>query len=86
MKLEQANNPLEKQVKEGSYKFPNNLWKNVSSEAKDLITKLLTVGHRKCITVSEALEHPWMKDKEMIEKAEKMIKLTVDGRSMSPPL
>ncbi|XP_028418025.1 calcium-dependent protein kinase 3-like [Dendronephthya gigantea] len=77
MKLEQANNPLEKQVKERE---------NVSSEAKDLITKLLTVGHRKCITVSEALEHPWMKDKEMIEKAEKMIKPTVDGRSMSPPL
>ncbi|XP_028396763.1 serine/threonine-protein kinase Chk2-like isoform X2 [Dendronephthya gigantea] len=81
----QANNPLEKQVMEGSYKFPNNLWKNVSSEAKDLIRKLLTVDHRKRITVSEALEHPWIKDKEMIEKAEKLIKPTVDGRSMSPP-
>ena len=62
---------------EGSYEFPDNLWKDVSGEAKDLIRKLLTVDPRERITVSEALEHPWMK--VMMVKL-----LTVSPKRVSP--
>ena len=58
---ERPNRSLRQQVMRGSFSFPESVWRDVSSEAKDLIRKLLTVDPRRRLTVAEALEHPWMK-------------------------
>ena len=37
------------------------IWKEISDEAKDFITKLLEKDLKKRIEMKEALEHPWFK-------------------------
>jgi serine/threonine protein kinase len=39
--------------------FPKAVWSSVSSEAKDLVAKLLTLDPSKRITASQARAHPW---------------------------
>ncbi|CEM02372.1 unnamed protein product [Vitrella brassicaformis CCMP3155] len=46
-------------VKIGKFQFPEAEWQQVSNEAKDLITKLLTRHPKYRITADEALQHPW---------------------------
>ncbi|XP_046840498.1 serine/threonine-protein kinase Chk2-like isoform X2 [Xenia sp. Carnegie-2017] len=78
-------NPLTKQIISGAYSFSNHCWRNVSGEAKDLIKKLMTVDPNQRITVAQALEHPWMKDDEIIEKANMLMNgLSIAG-DMSQP-
>jgi len=40
-------------------RFPDALWKSVSSEAKDLVIKMTEKNPEKRITIDEALNHPW---------------------------
>ena len=47
-------------VRRGKYMFPDREWSLISSEAKDLINKLLTLKARERISMSEALEHTWI--------------------------
>ena len=42
------------------FAFPSPFWDNVSSYAKDLIEKLLTVEPLQRYTASQVLEHPWI--------------------------
>lgn len=51
---------LFKQIMAGSFSFPSPYWDNVSSEAKDLINKLLVVDPKKRLTAKEVLSHPWI--------------------------
>lgn len=51
---------LFKKIVRGEYKFHRDYWKGISSEAKDLIRKLLTVDHHQRLTAQQALEHPWL--------------------------
>nr|CDS34162.1 MAP kinase activated protein kinase 2 [Hymenolepis microstoma] len=44
----------------GCYTFPPNEWKDVSSEAKDLIEKLLIVEPRERLTIEGVMQHPWI--------------------------
>ena len=50
-------------VKAGKWDFRGEIWHSISTEAKDLIAKLMTreVGRR--LTAVEALAHPWIKSK-----------------------
>ena len=50
-------------VKSGKWDFRGEIWHSISTEAKDLIAKLMTreVGRR--LTAVEALAHPWIKSK-----------------------
>ena len=43
--------------------FTDKVWKPISNEAKDLLTKLMDPNHKTRITAEEALEHPWFKSK-----------------------
>lgn len=43
-------------------------WGNISNDAKDLITKMLTLDPGKRITAEEALSHPWMEQVAVREK------------------
>ncbi|EEY56210.1 calcium/calmodulin-dependent protein kinase, putative [Phytophthora infestans T30-4] len=50
---------LDKVVK-AEYKFESPYWDEVSDEAKDLVTELLTVDRTKRLDASGILAHPWM--------------------------
>lgn len=52
---------LNMKIREGKYELPDADWKNVSSEAKDFLQKLLCVDPSKRMTAKAAREHPWIK-------------------------
>jgi serine/threonine protein kinase len=43
----------------GEFDLINEPWGQISSEAKDLVTKLLNPNPEKRISLEEALNHPW---------------------------
>jgi len=51
---------LFKKIKVGEYQFHPEYWSSVSTEAKDLISQLLTVDVNKRITADKACDHPWI--------------------------
>mmetsp|Transcript_55482 Transcript_55482/g.154651 ORF Transcript_55482/g.154651 Transcript_55482/m.154651 type:complete len:367 (-) Transcript_55482:189-1289(-) len=51
---------LFRKIVKGDYQFHADYWSGVSSDAKNLIKGLLTVDHKKRLTVQQALEHPWL--------------------------
>eukprot|EP00041_Stephanoeca_diplocostata_P012357 m.207251 g.207251 ORF g.207251 m.207251 type:complete len:457 (+) comp18923_c0_seq2:195-1565(+) len=51
---------LEEQVLKGEFRFDDEAWSSVSSDAKDLIKKLLTVDQKQRCNIDQALEHPWL--------------------------
>ena len=54
---------LLKQVVRAKFKFsPEDRWKNISEEAKDLISKLLTKDTSKRLTIQQVKKHPWCAD------------------------
>ena len=48
-------------VAEAKYEFHDAEWSTVSSDAKDLITRILVVDSAKRLTMAEMLAHPWLK-------------------------
>lgn len=51
---------LQSLIKAGRFHFPNPQWSRVSTAAKDLVTRLLTVDPAKRLTIEGAERHPWM--------------------------
>ena len=49
-----------KKVKLGKFSFQDAVWGNVSDEAKDFITRLLTVDPSQRMSAAEALQHDWI--------------------------
>lgn len=54
------NQEILEMVRKGAFDFDGEEWDNVSSEAKDLIKKLITRPERR-LTAQEALQHKWIK-------------------------
>lgn len=52
--------PMITQIRQGLIKFPSPHWDRVSSEATDLIKKLIVVDPSKRITAAACLKHPWI--------------------------
>ena len=50
-----------KKVKLGKFSFQDAVWANVSDDAKDFITQLLTKDQEKRPSAEQALQHPWIK-------------------------
>jgi len=48
------------QIMKADYDFPDPYWTDISSEAKDLIKKLLVVDAKKRLSATDALKHPWV--------------------------
>jgi calcium/calmodulin-dependent protein kinase I len=46
----------------GHYEFPDREWKDVSSEAKHLVSKLLVTNPLHRFSADEVLEHTWIYD------------------------
>jgi mitogen-activated protein kinase-activated protein kinase 2 len=51
---------MKKRIRDGQYTFPDNEWKNVSNDAKDLIKSLLKTEPTQRITIQQVMEHPWI--------------------------
>ena len=47
-------------IRLGEYSMDDHLWDHVSDEAKDCVQRLLTVNTSVRMTITEALEHPWV--------------------------
>lgn len=47
-------------IRNAMYSFKGKVWKEVSDEAKDLISKLMVSDPTKRLNVEEALAHPWL--------------------------
>lgn len=60
--VEQNQRELFKKIKRGDYEFHPEYWGNVSREAKDLISSLLTVDPSKRINAEQALNSKWARD------------------------
>lgn len=58
--IEQNQRELFKKIKKGQYEFHVEYWGQISSEAKDLISGLLTVNPDKRLSAEDALQDPWM--------------------------
>jgi len=48
----------------GKFEFHAEYWKDISSSAKDLIRKMLTVDPKKRLDAKQALKHPWVAGEE----------------------
>merc|ERR1711981_150185 len=48
-------------IQDGHFDFPDTEWREISLEAKDLISKLLVKDPRKRLSAEQVLEHPWVK-------------------------
>lgn len=53
---------LSQQIRGAEISFQSSVWKGISAEAKDLITKLVVVDPAKRLTIDEALQHPWIQN------------------------
>lgn len=47
-------------ILDGKYSFPTKQWENVSTEAKDFITRLICIDVDKRMSAVQALQHPWI--------------------------
>ncbi|XP_037910081.1 peripheral plasma membrane protein CASK-like [Hermetia illucens] len=43
-------------------------WKSISTNAKDLVTKMLSPNPHNRPTISEVLEHPWIRDRDKLQR------------------
>mmetsp|Transcript_6795 Transcript_6795/g.12562 ORF Transcript_6795/g.12562 Transcript_6795/m.12562 type:complete len:585 (+) Transcript_6795:392-2146(+) len=74
---------LFQQIRHGAYEFHREQWEGISPEAKELVSRMLTVDPRKRITIDGVLEHPWMANaprSELASTLEKMGQLTLKRR------
>ena len=53
-------------IKSGKYEYPSPEWDSVTKEAKNLIDRMLTLDADSRITVKQALQHPWVAQRERI--------------------
>lgn len=51
---------LLRKIAVGAFRYSDPVWKSVSWQAKDLISRLLVVDPAKRLTVEQVLAHPWM--------------------------
>jgi len=49
---------MRRRIMSGDFEFPENEWRNISENAKDVIKKLLCVEESQRITVDQVLQHP----------------------------
>jgi len=53
---------INEQIQNASFMYPPNPWKEISTQAIELITNLLQVKMRKRYSVEQSLIHPWLQD------------------------
>lgn len=67
--IESNQRELFRKIRKGDYEFHPEYWQNVSAEAKELISALLTVDPGKRLAADQALENKWIRgDDSDLEK------------------
>ena len=61
------------QIVNGEYDFESRPWKSISKEAIDLVSGLMCIDPKRRLSAGQALEHAWMKDADVVDKAEKLM-------------
>lgn len=56
------NDAIMKKVEKGKYDISKGVWKTISKDAKDLISKLLTYKPENRISAEDSIQHPWFED------------------------
>ena len=51
---------MKKRIRAAQFEFPQQEWRNVSEQAKDLIRNLLQVDPAKRMTIDQLSEHSWV--------------------------
>ncbi|KAJ8686446.1 hypothetical protein QAD02_022240 [Eretmocerus hayati] len=67
---------LHDQIVRGMYNFHSSKFFKVSSAAKDLIKRMMTVDPNKRITIQKVMEHPWLNDPAMLNKVHNLLGLS----------
>ncbi|XP_058818022.1 ovarian-specific serine/threonine-protein kinase Lok isoform X2 [Topomyia yanbarensis] len=75
--------PAVEQIKRAKFQFRHHSWKSVSSTAKKLIYDILTVDPNTRPTIDDILRSTWMRDAEVIEKAERLMQMKLTGSKKS---
>lgn len=58
--IAQSNRQKQQMIMAGEFSFYEKTWKNISTSAKDLISRLLTVDPHRRPNADEILQHPWV--------------------------
>ncbi|XP_032084903.1 serine/threonine-protein kinase Chk2 isoform X2 [Thamnophis elegans] len=77
---------LTEQITSGNYCYVEEVWKDVSRDAFDLVQKMLVVDPTKRLRIEEALEHPWLQDEHMRHTFQQLLAQTQDVRVKPEPL
>lgn len=78
------NEVLTHKILNGDFVFLTPWWDEISSEAKDLICKMLVVSAKSRITLDEIYKHPWMSNSVPL-KQESYFPEHTSGKSLSEP-
>jgi len=62
--------PMRDQILQARFVFFDRFWHGVSDQAIDLVKSLLKVNPEERLAAEQVLDHPWMKDQAVIDKAE----------------
>ncbi|XP_015671259.1 serine/threonine-protein kinase Chk2 [Protobothrops mucrosquamatus] len=77
---------LTEQITSGDYYYVEEVWKEVSKDAFDLVQRLLVVDPTRRLKIEEALEHPWLQDEPMRHTFQQILAQTQDVRVKPEPL
>ncbi|MFS8007568.1 putative non-specific serine/threonine protein kinase [Helianthus anomalus] len=50
------------EILKGKIDFETDPWLSISASAKDFVRRMLTLDPKKCITYTQVLEHPWIRE------------------------
>ncbi|KAL2917376.1 hypothetical protein HK105_203040 [Polyrhizophydium stewartii] len=63
---DQDHTRLLQRIRRADYSLSDERWKDISPEAKDLISRLLQVDANRRLTVEQALHHPWISNHQEV--------------------
>ncbi|XP_057687334.1 serine/threonine-protein kinase Chk2 [Corythoichthys intestinalis] len=74
---------VSEQIIRGSFTMLPAKWRHVSEQAKEVVRKLLVVDPAQRMSIDEALQHAWMQDPAMLEKAHRLMYPPSDEENVS---
>jgi len=60
-------------IRRGKYKTKKHIWDNVSPQAQEFVKALLVVNPAHRLTAHTALEHPWIKQRDEMERSKNLV-------------
>ncbi|KRG00089.1 peripheral plasma membrane protein CASK isoform X5 [Drosophila tropicalis] len=59
---------LQQSIARGRLSFEAPEWKSISANAKDLVMKMLATNPHHRLSITEVLEHPWIRDRDKLQR------------------